>query len=112
MKASHAIAVLALSVANSCAQAQSGTGWNLMVPPLTAGGFANQAAPLAQWQNLGTYSDDDNCKAALQQGQFGAGAQFGPITRAQSAIEYGAVEIMSGKCIASDDPRFGQTNPP
>jgi len=111
MKAFRAV-ILALLIANGCAQGQSGPGWNLMVPPLTADGSANQSAPLTQWQNLGNYGHHNTCKTALQQGQFGAGAQFGPITRAQSAMEDAAVQLMSGQCVAADDPRLQQAANP
>ncbi|MGA2409144.1 MAG: hypothetical protein ABSG46_02000 [Candidatus Binataceae bacterium] len=110
MKASRA-AILALLIMNGCAQQQSGPGWNLMVPPLTADGLANTSAPLAQWRSGGNYDSRKTCIASLQQGQFGAGAQFGPITQASSWMEDSAVQIMSGQCIAANDPRLSQASP-
>lgn len=100
------VAVLTLVIVSGCAQGQSGPRWDLIVPPLTANGFADQSAPLPQWQNAGNYGARSDCKAALQQGQFAAGANFGPITRAASSIEDGAAQIMSGQCVSSDASRF------
>ena len=100
------LAMAVLLVASGCAQQQAGPGWNLLVPPLTANGTADTSAPLAQWQSGGNYGTRKTCMASLQQGQFGAGAQFGPITRASSWMEDSAVQIMSGQCVAADDPRL------
>jgi hypothetical protein len=100
------LAVLMLLILTGCAQAQSGPGWYLMVPPLTSAGFANKAAPLSQWQNTGSFVDLRSCKASLQQGQFGAGANFGPITRASDQAQGYAVQIMNGKCVFATDSRL------
>jgi hypothetical protein len=100
------VAVAVLLVVSGCAQQQSGPGWNLLVPPLTKDGTADMSAPLAQWQSGGNYGSHKTCTASLQQGQFGAGAQFGPIARASSWMEDSAVQIMSGQCVAADDPRL------
>jgi hypothetical protein len=100
------LAMAVLLVVSGCAQQQAGPGWNLLVPPLTKDGTADTSAPLAQWQSGGNFSSQKSCMASLQQGQFGAGAQFGPITRASSWMEDSAVQIMSGRCVAADDPRL------
>jgi len=100
------VPVAILLVVSSCAQQQSGPGWNLLVPPLTSDGTADTSAPLGRWQSGGNFGSHKTCMASLQQGQFGAGAQFGPITRASSWMEDSAVQIMSGQCVAADDPRL------
>lgn len=79
-----------------------------MAPPLTPSGFANQAAPLSQWQNADSYPDARSCKVALQQGQFAAAANFGQIQRAANQAETYAVESLNARCVSSADPGFSE----
>src|SRR5277367_1631471 len=102
MKVSRAT-IVALLILSGCAQGQSGPGWYMIVPPLTKDGIANTSVPLAQWQNVGSFSSHKTCKTVLQQNQFGAGAVFGPITQAQSYAQQNAVQVMSGQCVPAND---------
>jgi hypothetical protein len=78
----------------------------MIVPPLTTDGIANASAPVSQWQNVGSFSSHKTCKTVLQQNKFAVGANFGPITQAQSWIERNAVQVMSGQCIPAGDSRL------
>jgi len=96
--------MLALFLISGCAQGQAGPGWYMIVPPLTEEGIADTSAPLARWQNVGSFGSRKNCETVLQQNQFGAGANFGPITQAQSYAQRNAVQVMSGQCISAGHP--------
>jgi hypothetical protein len=104
MKASRMI--VAVLILGGCLQGRQGQGWYMMVPPLTKDGFAQTSVSLSQWQNVGSFASHQSCKTVLQQNQFAAGANFGPITQAQSWDERNAVQIMSGQCVPSDNPRL------
>jgi len=102
----HHAAVLALLIFSGCAQAQSGPGSVLILPPLSADGAANQSAPLSKWQIFGNYSGLTDCNSAIASNQFAVNAQVGRISRAAVPSEALAVEMMSAECVASDDPRL------
>jgi hypothetical protein len=64
MNVLHA-AALAVVVMNGCAQVQTGPGWLLTVPPLSADGYADRSAPLSQWQTYGRYAAQTDCNSAI-----------------------------------------------
>ena len=102
----HHIVVIAVAVLGGCAQAQTGPGSLLMLPPLTAGGYADKNAPLSKWQTFEKYDGLTDCKSARTSYRFAVGSQVGQISRAAVPSEAEAVEMMSAECVAGDDPRL------
>ena len=110
MKFRHA-AAFTLAVVNGCAQVQSGSGWVLMLPPLSADGYADKSAPFAKWQTFGSYAGATDCNAAIARFQFAVNSQVGPISHAGGPMQTEAVQIMSAECFAADDPRLAGLAP-
>jgi hypothetical protein len=100
------VAVLSLLILGGCAQAQSGPGSLLILPPLTANGYANTGAPLSKWQVFGNYSGLTDCNTAIASNQMRVNAQVGQISQAAVPSEDLAVKMKSAECVAADDPRL------
>ena len=105
-------AALALVALTGCAQVQTGPGWLLMLPPLSADGYADKTAPFSKWQTYGTYAGRADCNAQISTFQFAVNAQVGQISHAATPSEAEAVQMMSAECIASDDPLLRESNTP
>jgi hypothetical protein len=97
-------ALLVTLLASGCAQVQSGSGWLLMLPPLSADGYADKSAPLSKWQTFGTYSGQIDCNSSIASNQMAVHSQVGQISRAGVPSEALPVQMMSAQCVASDDP--------
>jgi hypothetical protein len=107
MRHLHATAI-ALALLSGCAQVQPGSGWLLMLPPLSADGYADRSAPLSSWQTFGSYVGQTDCNAAIARFQFGINSQVGSISHAGTPSQAGAVEMMSAECFAANDPRLAK----
>jgi len=103
MKFRHLAAIALLS---GCAQAQHGPGWVLMLPPVSADGYADTSAPASKWQTYGSYAGPTDCNAEISRMQFAVNSQVGPISHAGIPGEVEAVQIMSAQCFAANDPRL------
>ena len=99
-------AAVALALSSGCAPVQPGAGWLLMLPPLSADGYADRSAPFSSWQIFGSYVGETDCNAAIARFQFGINSQIGSISHAAIPSEACAVEMMSAKCFAANDPRL------
>jgi hypothetical protein len=97
---------LYLLILGGCAQAQYGPGSLLILPPLTANGYANTAAPLSKWQVFGNYSGLTDCNTAIASDQMRVNAQVGQISQAAVPSEDLAVQMKSAQCVAADDSRL------
>jgi len=107
----RALCAVALSVlAAGCAAAQRPgppTGaWLLIVPPMTEDGYADLSKPWSTWRRVGGYSNKIDCTTSMANQQFTVHGWYGPIWNAQTPNEEEAVQILNGRCIASDDPRL------
>jgi hypothetical protein len=100
------VAALSLLILGGCAQAQSGPGSLLILPPLTANGYANTGAPLSKWQAFGNYGGLTDCTTAIASNQMRVNAQVGQIAQAAVPSEDLAVKMKSAECVAADDPRL------
>jgi len=110
VKFRHA-AAFALAALIGCARVQSGSGWVLILPPLSADGYADKSAPLVKWQTFGSYAGQTDCNAAIARFQFAVNSQVGPISHAGGPAQTEAVQINGAKCFAADDPRLAEVAP-
>lgn len=110
MKVCYA-AAFTLLLLSGCAQVQPGHGWVLMLPPLSADGYADKSAPLSKWQTFGSYAGETDCNAAIARLQFAVNSQVGPISHSGEPAQTEAVQIMSAECFAADDPRLAAVAP-
>ena len=106
MTMTRRVALFSLLIIGGCAQAQSGPGSLLILPPLAASGYANTGAPLSKWQVFGTYDGLTDCNTAIASNQMAVNAQVGQISQAAVPSEDLAVKMKSAECVAADDPRL------
>ena len=112
MKSRRRAAALILFVVAGCASSTGITGssgeWLLMVPPLTSGGNANASEPLSEWQNVGNFANQADCKNSMTTQQFAVHRYYGPIGNAQNSYEADAVRTLNAQCVSTKDLRFAK----
>jgi hypothetical protein len=78
-------------------------GWSLIMPPLSRDRQAvEKNAPFSQWETIGTYGTAALCNHELDK-----------LTAVLAGnISYSVIQrrVLSGKCIAADDPRLHSEN--
>jgi|SRR5579862_2501538 hypothetical protein len=80
--------------------------WLLIVPPMTEDGYPDLSKPWSKWRPVGGYASKIDCTTSMASQQLAAHRWYGPIWNAQTPNEEEAVQILNGRCIASDDPRL------
>jgi hypothetical protein len=104
MRPLQAAALASAILSGGCTQTQITPGWLLLLPPLSADGYANTGAPLSQWQVFGRYSGSIDCNSAISSNKFAVNSQVSDISRAAVPSETLAVQMMSSECVSGDDP--------
>ena len=102
-------AAVLIVLAAGCASLKPNTptgAWLLIVPPITEDGYADMGKPLSQWRRVGGYSSKVDCTTSMANQRFAVHGWYGPIWNAQTPNEAEAVQILNGRCIASNDPKL------
>jgi hypothetical protein len=79
--------------------------WFLIVPPLGKDGRPDKSVSLSDWAKASDYFSADECKRG-QTVMADAVASIPEVTADQRSKSQG--QILSGLCIASDDPRLAK----
>lgn len=89
--------------------------WILIVPPQLGGdGHTDKAVPLAQWEQMGSYNSEADCRADCEsfikrdekEYKLSLGSRATPSAVSPDSARQARLKSTAALCVSDDDPRL------